>query len=320
MINLHVLKYESQNLGDDIQSVAVMDILNDLNIKYSLVSRDSLDKYPFSENEKNYVILNGWFTNGYGVDEYYSVPREFRANKHVNLPPKGNFLPIIYSFHISEWGPFYDREVHPSFLSEESANFYRKSLSVGCRDVHTLELMKKINVDTSYFSGCITLSLNKEKYYLKNNQDDYILFVDVPKEHENVLEQKTKEVFKDLEIIKMTHNLDSSFTDENSRFDKAKLHLKKFCNAKLVITTRLHVFLPCLAFGAPVIFVFDDEELNNSRVRDYIKMVNTIPFSQIKSINLNDYLKNKYDGEMSVKITNKFKEIINEVINDTSDA
>ena len=317
MKKLYVLKYESKNLGDDIQSVAVIDILNDLGLSYSLVSRDLLDKHPFNSEDTNYVILNGWFTNGYGVDEYYSVPREFRANKRVNLPPKGDFSPIIYSFHISEWGPFYDREVHPSFLSKESAKFYKKSLSVGCRDTHTLKLMEKMKV-SSYFSGCITLSLNKDKYHSENDKNNYVLFVDVPNKYNNILEEKTKLIYKDLEIIKMTHNLDSSFDDENLRFEKARQHLKKFCNAKLVITTRLHVFLPCLSFGTPVIFIFDDQELNNSRIRDYTSMVNTIPFSLLESANLNDYLKNKYDGELSKKVTMKFKEIIKKVLDDTS--
>ena len=39
------------------------------------------------------------------------------------------------------------------------------------------------------------------------------------------------------------------------RFQLAKKYLDKYARAKLVISTRVHGALPCLAFNTPVIFV-----------------------------------------------------------------
>ena len=58
--------------------------------------------------------------------------------------------------------------------------------------------------------------------------------------------------FKNIIHTKHKFNLELSHIE---RFRLAKSLLEKYSKAKLVITTRIHGALPCLAFHTPVIFI-----------------------------------------------------------------
>jgi len=311
MNKIYLLEYTTENLGDDIQTVAAMDILDEMCIKYSFVNRDLINGYFFNPLDNNYIIFNGWFTNGYGLDTYYSVRDDLKPSINITWPPKGNFKPILYSFHISEWGAADGRHVHPNFL-EPSIDFYKQSMPVGCRDIHTLNILKNMDID-SYFSGCITLSLNNRKYYKQNASHNEILFVDIPEKHKENLIKKTRQIYNDSKYKTLTHSISSYSVDLLNRFELARRHLEEFCNAKLVITSRLHVALPCLAFGTPVILVLPEEDLTNSRLVDYIPYINVITHNDVEEIDLNECLNTKYDKKLSNEVKNKFKKIIYEI-------
>jgi polysaccharide pyruvyl transferase WcaK-like protein len=53
----------------------------------------------------------------------------------------------------------------------------------------------------------------------------------------------------------------------------AVLRLKQIEQAKLVITNRLHVALPCLAIGTPCVFMHESAEHDN-RLGDYLPFLN----------------------------------------------
>lgn len=303
--NFYVLKYNSGNLGDDIQTVATTDLLDDLSIDYKYVFRDMIGSTFFSPFENNYVIMNGWFTNGYGFDEYYS--RSDHSLVNPTWPPKGNFIPIFYSFHIAEWG--WPREVPPKMIDEESISFYKSKLPVGCRDEHTKNLLQNHSVET-YWSGCMTLTFNKAKYIKSNLSKETTYLVDVPDSVcPAVMEKLTNTSGYNYMVQKLSHNISPYSFDILDRFELAKRHLTAYANAKLVITTRLHVALPCLAFGTPVLFLFDPSDAANSRYADYIKFLTAFSFDNISAINFS-YIQNKPIEELSNNVKNKFCDII----------
>lgn len=312
MNNFYLLKYESENLGDDIQTVAVMDILDSMNIKYSFIYRDLINGYYFNPNKNNYIIFNGWFTNGYGFEEYYSSNQEERKNIKPIFPPKGNFKPIIFSYHISEWGGVGNREVHPKFLDDESVSFYKSSDQVGCRDTHTLKIMESLGVK-AYLSNCITLSFDKDKYKSLDSSEKEILFVDVPDFFHEKLKNKINELYVGKNIKKITHKISAYGRSSDERFNLAREHLKYFCNAEIVVTSRLHVLLPCLAFETPVIFIVDDDDATNSRIVDYMKLTNTVFYSELNNLNLKKCFDLKFDKKLSKNIFNNFKNVINRI-------
>ena len=66
--------------------------------------------------------------------------------------------------------------------------------------------------------------------------------------------------------IYLTHECRTEATD---KFDQAQKLLDIYAQATLVITSRLHCALPCLAFGTPVIFLH--RTLADQRFRGLLK-------------------------------------------------
>ena len=69
----------SRNIGDYIQTKAVIDILNKQNIK--ILEREELNNY---NGDPIKTIINGWF-----------------MEKPNNWPPSENITPLFISFHIN---------------------------------------------------------------------------------------------------------------------------------------------------------------------------------------------------------------------------
>ena len=65
----------------------------------------------------------------------------------------------------------------------------------------------------------------------------------------------------------MPLSLNQKKTSEEEKFDIAKNALKKYADASLVITSRIHCALPCTAFGTKVIFIDGALETNTDMTR-----------------------------------------------------
>ena len=63
----------------------------------------------------------------------------------------------------------------------------------------------------------------------------------------------------------------------------AKQKLASYGLAELVVTSRLHCALPCIALGTPVVFINDDP--NDIRFSGYQKLLTIHNKSSIRSIN-----------------------------------
>jgi hypothetical protein len=141
----------------------------------------------------------------------------------------------------------------------------------------------------AYFSSCLTLSLGKS---YSHNADEDIYLVDILPQYPTVKSVfksfnsfhksiKTKDIFrlgKREKIIQkilgediiqrakeITHVYRADeFPTEESRFELADRTLKCYEKAKLVITSRIHCALPCLAMGTPVIFINGGFNLSQS--------------------------------------------------------
>jgi len=127
---------------------------------------------------------------------------------------------------------------------------------IGARDISTLNFLNDNNIP-SYFSGCLTLTLDKNPNIKKQ---DYIVTVDVPKELINFLKTKTNKKIYDVTQmapldINKPHEIQISIYNSNEKFIIANGLLDLYQGASCVITNRLHVALPCLAFKTPVLLI-----------------------------------------------------------------
>lgn len=264
------------NIGDHIQSCAAEQFLPNVNF---YVERDALDK-PIEEAAK--IIMNGWFTD---------APE--------NWPPNPNLIPLFISFHLQPSSALV------ILNKKENIDYLKKHAPIGCRDYNTLQLLQDKGID-SYYSFCLTTTLD-EKFKSKKRTNDIIL-VDLLYSYDKSILRKLNfvQVIKKLPFskikklkgyfipkaqvshylpkkiinnsIKLDHYVSASQTNEEL-YATAKSYLSKYATAKLVITSRIHCALPCLALGTPVLFLMEgltDEGQHMSRFRGVLDHMNIL--------------------------------------------
>jgi len=241
-----LLKYNTRNLGDDIQSLAAKRFLprvdyyidrdsyinfgirylidNLCNIKKRGIIIPSI-KRIFNEmivHKKTKIIFNGWFTN---------TLKDF--------PIKNDFIkPLFVSYHIN----------HSELANPKCVKYYKQHEPIGCRDYATLNHLKKKGVD-AYFSGCLTLTL-QNKFKKRNS---LIYFTDIYSK-KTFFKKIPSKIRNSIRIL--SHERKNFFkVQTKERFRIAQQFIDAYSKAKLVVTSKLHCALPCLALGTPVIFI-----------------------------------------------------------------
>jgi hypothetical protein len=238
------------NIGDYIQSLAAKQFLPKVD---TFINREMLGYY---RGERTKMILNGWFTH----------------NAKYWIPIK-DIVPFFISFHINHTAA-------PLVLAEKGIAYLKQYEPIGCRDNYTLSLLKDQGI-AAYFSGCLTLTLDSFRVKeSERGEDIYIvdpLYGYPTKEkiffnHKRFLRgmqngtifqlgKRWKHIEKIIDdellvnAIFINQVLPANTYDEEQKFEIAKLLLEKYASAKLVITSRIHCALPCLALGTPVIFL-----------------------------------------------------------------
>jgi len=256
---------ETENIGDDIQSYAALKFLPKVDY---YVEREHMDTFVPNNKEYVRVLMSGWFLhNKYNFD----------------------FSPYIYPFfistHLSSYKTYGIENEHIKLF----APYLRKYGPIGCRDTHTHELLDKYKID-NYISGCITLTIDKLK--TPKSKSKYICCVDVSNEVEEYIKQNTE-----LKVITKTHRLDKKENMKltyEERFENVRNLLKVYQNATLVVTSRLHCALPCLALGTPVILVTDDNSIYyKDRINSYLYCLSYYGEKDFLKTPIADLLKHK---------------------------
>ena len=262
-----VLSYpDSNNLGDFIQSIAAKQELSE-NVHIEL-NRDQLHNYDGSMAS---ILLNGWF-----------------MEKPDNWPPSKKIKPFFLSFHLNP-------TAKKGMLTLEGIAYFKKHQPIGCRDRYTQKLLLSYEID-AYYSGCLTLSLNRNNFVSKNTKRKGIYVIspferfhqDNGSNTKTILNQiiyQIKRPFKHIKYIqarkRLDHFLDAQkepiyytsqlrnplIYSEQERIAEAKQQLKEIANAKLIITSRIHSALPAVAFETPVLFLSDGLEHINQKSR-----------------------------------------------------
>ncbi len=116
---------------------------------------------------------------------------------------------------------------------------------IGCRDKPTTDLLNESGIE-SFFNYCLTLTFDRRKKEPINGKifiNDIYKYINLP------LRFRRQKIYRTIHAIHCT----DSFT---IRMQKAQKTLDLYRDeAKLVITSRLHCALPCIAMGVPVILL-----------------------------------------------------------------
>jgi len=275
-MNYGLMKYfdysKNYNVGDNIQSLAAKQFLPKVD---SFLDRERLAEY---KGEKIKLIMNGWFTHN--LNDWL---------------PSDDIIPLFVSFHVNDSAAKF-------ILNEKGVSYLKKHEPIGCRDQFTVDLLKDKGV-AAYFTGCLTLTL--DSYSTENSmRDDEIYIVDVLHSYPTSkkmmhslssfgryiisgkifqLGKRRKHINKIIsnDLLSVANYIDQeppvgNLTNED-KFEFAEDLLKKYSKAKLVITSRIHCALPCLAMGTPVIFVNGFDNLVDScRFEGIVNLFNRI--------------------------------------------
>jgi len=307
-----LLKYDENkrffNVGDNIQSLAAKQFLPQVD---KLLNREKLAEY---KGEKTKLIMNGWFTH----------------NIH-NWMPSDDIEPIFVSFHMNNTAA-------PFMLSKKGIAYLKKHQPIGCRDQFTADTLNAKGID-AHFTGCLTLTLDSYKVD-DSERDDAIYIVDplysYPRPEKifynakatvrNILNgtafqlSKKKKYLKKFiseEVLNAAEFINqeppsNTYTDDE-KFEMAETLLTKYAKAKLVITSRIHCALPCLALGTPVIFINGfDSFVDSCRFDGILELFNRIDVnSKTGEFKANFKLDGKIDKTTIVKNLEKHNDLAN---------
>lgn len=243
--------YNTANLGDNIQTIAQIGVIG-RSESICPINREDLGRY---EGKRRACIMNGWFTHN--TEEW---------------PPSKEIEPIFVSFHAA------DERV----VNRESKKYYKKYEPIGCRDYSTLQKLNDIGVEAK-FTGCLTLTL--ENPYSKSERENYVVVSDShpgPESYDNSAppNKSAPDIFEKLvpekvqeNAIYVEHNVGPKAKKYARKMKKSLELLELYAKAKIVITSRLHCALPCIAMGVPVVFLHKKWNTEN-RLDGYRNIIN----------------------------------------------
>lgn len=223
---LGLLSYDTLNLGDDIQSVATRALMPD-KCEPVRIMRDYLSLYS---GPPVLMVLNGWW-----------------LHKTGNWPPAPAIRPLLTSFHVDRGAVQAVVTEHPEYLVRHGP--------VGCRDTNTLHTMTAHGIPCG-LSRCMTMTLARRDTPRKG-----VVWCDVGR-YSTFGDRTTQEGLKEsvlgqASVTMHTHCLEATRPSQE-RDDMANRSLDLLASAEMVVTSRLHVAMPCVAMGTPVLFVIDD--------------------------------------------------------------
>ena len=216
------------NPGDAIQTIAVKHALEKAGVSTIQSGRLIRDELSLYDGPAVRCVMQGWFSHG-----------------HL-FWPSPSIRPIFIGTHLTA-----PAQAFVSRLVEYAPDI-RRSAEIGCRDLFTLDFCRSIGIK-SYFSRCLTLSLPRRNLEEKGSR---VFLVDIPEEYMRFI---PKDVSRDAKSICQRHyssDIGGARFSPSEQESLAESFLATYrTEASLVVTTAIHVAMPCIAMGIPVVFV-----------------------------------------------------------------
>lgn len=216
---------QSTNIGDYIQSLGVLEVYKRMGL-----------------SEEDIVTVDCYDLSGYAGEEVVLPIAAFwdKRPDYSYFPISKKIKPVFLGVHCT------DEKVLKNMGGYKSCFW-------GCRDLETKRAVSRAfsNEANVFMSGCFTLCLEKrddkinpKKVYMIDVLDDFISYI--PKEL-----AENAETLKQLSLGLFEMDNDAA-TKKDFKLARERIACLKQ-DAKLVITSRLHVALPCIAMGIPVV-------------------------------------------------------------------
>lgn len=218
------------NLGDVLQFQAIEYFLLKNGIQKEDIIYLRMDEISTYRGEKVTLLLN-WalFDTNFMQDDKFNISPDIR---------------MVYVAATINSVMFKE-----SYFNNHNINYLKGIEPIGCRDIRTYEVLKGYGIK-AYVNGCMTSLLPKRQ----DGERKKILLIDVPLEVKDYIPRK---FYDDFAVMSQQLYLEGDkINDVLSIWENVENHYKKIRDeAALVITSRLHVASPCVAWGIPVILV-----------------------------------------------------------------
>ena len=239
------------NVGDPIQSFAVQYLYDMMGIKHE--DRISVKFCDLNKYDGEYVLLP---ICGLGI-----------GLKFAKLPLSEKIIPVFISSHFSKTN-----------YSAEEIEYLKKYQPIGCRDEFSLNNLRKYGLDC-FLTGCITAIFPKRTELPKEGK---VYLIDTPATLEEYLPESIKQKAR-----RGTHLLPLSGTVMEGKEvvdlrERSRKILNEYRdNASLVISSRMHALVPCMAMGIPVIATFENISYRFSWLDKFLKLHTKEDFDKI---------------------------------------
>lgn len=225
----------SVNFGDYLQFSVIQSLYDQMGI-----SRDDI------------VYIGGNEVATYS-GETLLLPLNFISSIIIHdneIAASDDIVPVFLGFSLSSVIDEFD--VDRFFTVSANQEYFRRYAPIGCRDQYTFNIFKSLNIPC-YLNGCLTATLPKRD---TSNTASKVFFADAPLKLKNYIPSR---LFEDCEFVtQQAYFSNEELSHYESVFRHVDQHYANYRNnAKLVITSRLHVAVPCLAMNIPVIFAKD---------------------------------------------------------------
>ena len=224
-----LLEVHTENLGDHIQLIAAENLLRRAGLSPShSVDRDTASAHsPPSPGEPSPGIL---------------LNSEFKGNAS-EWPPHPGYSALYIGFHV---GP----SQATNLTSNEALQHYATHGPIGCRDRHTLSLLRSLGVD-AFLSHCLSLTFPRRLPDPDSHKDVFVVSRD-----RRILQYLPHAVAP---FTFVSHDCGPGDFAENKR--RATELLKTYRDrAKLVVTTLPDCALSVIAMGIPVVVFYPPNE------------------------------------------------------------
>lgn len=215
---------EKHNLGDNLQLMAIDNLYKFMNL-----DENSIVKIPYNE-------LSTWKES---EGEKVILPINFPF-----LEYKENGLSGMFSESITP--VFIGLTLLSNTFSTDDIAFLKKHEPIGCRDEYTYNNLKRAGIRV-WLNGCMTLTLFDKRSLEHHDHWKDVLIIDVCNELQDHIPHHIKE--KAINLSQVV-TLENGVSIQDYAAERYQMY---YDQAKLIITSRLHCAISCIAMGIPVV-------------------------------------------------------------------
>ncbi len=244
----------SINIGDNLQFMVIDYLYSRCMQNIKDIVKLRIDELKYYQGEKLILPLN-WSL----FDPYFMNGDKIAISEEI--------IPVFLGMTIES------ASHKEAYFNDYNIAYLKRYEPIGCRDEYTVSVLRKYHI-CAYLNGCMTSIFPKRK----NRNPDKIFFVDAPIDLQPYI---PKEINENYEVLTQQYYFSPAASMENI-LSNIKAQYRRYAEeARLVVTSRLHVASPCMAMGIPVIFAKNQIDARFGWLDKYLMLYDRKTFSQI---------------------------------------